>query len=80
MLRVLPRFTVNIISITRNFEIIMRGDSKYMPIKCELVERVSKDGVKYVCLEIYITPTYKKLVFLKTAEIELLKLSYKDKN
>lgn len=43
-----------------------------MPIKCMLVERTSKNGVKYVCLEINLTETYKKLVFLTPSEKELL--------
>ena len=44
-------------------------------IKCNLVEKVSKKGNNYLCLEIYLTDTYKKVVFLEQAEIELLKLS-----
>ena len=47
-------------------------------IKCHLVEKVSKSGNNYVCLEIYLTDTYKKFVFLDKAEIELLKLSNND--
>lgn len=47
-------------------------------IKCNLVEKVSKQGNNYICLEIYLTDTYKKIVFLDQAEIELLKLSYND--
>ena len=48
-----------------------------MPIKCNLVERTSKNGVKYVCLEIYLTETYKKIVFLQQSEKELLILANK---
>lgn len=44
-------------------------------IKCNLVEKVSKKGNNYLCLEIYLTDTYKKVVFLEQAEVELLKLS-----
>lgn len=47
-------------------------------IKCNLVEKVSKSGNNYLCLEIYLTDTYKKVVFLDKAEIELLKLSNND--
>lgn len=47
-------------------------------VKCNLVEKVSKTGNNYLCLEIYLTDTYKKIVFLDKAEIELLKLSNND--
>lgn len=47
-------------------------------IKCNLVEKVSKSGNNYLCLEIFLTETYKKVVFLDKAEIELLKLSNND--
>ena len=47
-------------------------------IKCNLVEKVSKSGNNYLCLEIYLTDTYKKIVFLDKAEMELLKLSNND--
>lgn len=47
-------------------------------IKCNLVEKVSKSGNNYMCLEIYLTDNYKKIVFLDQAEIELLKLSNND--
>ena len=49
-----------------------------MPVECNLVERVSKDNQKYVCLEIKLTNTYKKLVFLTQAEKELLVLTKKN--
>ncbi len=49
-----------------------------MPIECKLVERTSKNGVKYVCLEINLTKTYKKLVFLTPSEKELIVLSNKN--
>ena len=45
-----------------------------MPIKCNLVNRTSKDGNPYQAIEIELTPTYKKLVFLTQAEKELLLL------
>lgn len=47
-------------------------------IKCNLIEKVSKSGNNYICLEIFLTETYKKIVFLDKAEIELLKLSNND--
>jgi hypothetical protein len=43
-------------------------------MKVELVEKISKNGNKYVVLEIALTPTYKKVVFLDNAELELVKL------
>lgn len=45
-----------------------------MNVKCQLVEKVSQKGNKYLCLEITLTDNYKKTVFLDNAEIELLKL------
>lgn len=47
-------------------------------IRCNIVDKVSKNGNNYKCLEIYLTDTYKKIVFLDKAEIELLKLSDND--
>lgn len=46
-----------------------------MQVKCQIVEKVSQKGNKYVCLEISLTDTYKKVVFLDNAELELLKLA-----
>lgn len=46
-----------------------------MQVKCQIVEKVSQKGNKYVCLEISLTDNYKKVVFLDTAELELLKLA-----
>ncbi len=42
-------------------------------MRVELVEKTSKSGNKYIALEISLTPTYKKTVFLEQAEIELIK-------
>lgn len=42
-------------------------------MKVDLVEKISQKGNKYVCLEITLTPTYKKTVFLEQAEIELIR-------
>lgn len=48
-----------------------------MNVKAVLVERTSKKGNKYTCVEVYITNNIKKIVFLNDAEIELLRLSNK---
>ena len=48
-----------------------------MPLDAKLVERVSKDGNKYLAIEITIYGDIKKLVFLTQAEKELIKLAYK---
>lgn len=45
-----------------------------MNFKCQIVEKTSQKGTTYLCLEIYLTPTYKKVVFLDSAEVELIKL------
>lgn len=42
-------------------------------MKAELVEKTSKDGNKYVCLLVHLTPTYAKTVFLDEAEKEILR-------
>ena len=48
-----------------------------MDVKARLVEKVSKKGNSYVCIEVYFTETIKKMVFLTDAELELLRLTYK---
>ena len=48
-----------------------------MDVKAILVEKVSKKGNSYVCIEVYVTETIKKMVFLTDAELELLRLTYK---
>lgn len=51
-----------------------------MNVNAKLVEKKSeKTGKSYVCIEIQITPTYTKLVFLTSAEIELLKVTNSNK-
>lgn len=50
-----------------------------MEVKCDLVDRVSGKGNPYKCLEIQLTPTYIKKVFLEKAELELLALNDKSK-
>lgn len=45
-----------------------------MNVKCQLVEKTSKNGNQYLCLEIQLSDNYKKLVFLNSSEIELLRL------
>jgi len=52
----------------------MKG-REVMNLKAVLVEKVSKNGNPYQAVEVYITDTIKKMVFLTDAEIELLKLS-----
>lgn len=42
-------------------------------MKAELVQKTSKNGVPYVCIELTLAPDYKKLVFLTKAELSLLK-------
>lgn len=48
-----------------------------MDVKATLVEKTSKSGNKYKCVELQLTPTYKKVVFLDQAELELLALNNK---
>ena len=45
-----------------------------MFVNAELVEKVSKNGNKYICIEVSLTDKVKKVVFLTDAEVELLKL------
>ena len=45
-----------------------------MDVKCRLETRTSKEGKPYDVLVIKLTDTYEKLVFLDSAEKELLKL------
>lgn len=46
-----------------------------MKVQGEVKEGISSKGNKYVYIEIQITPTYTKKVFLDSAELELLKLT-----
>lgn len=56
--------------------VIARGRRKQeMEIRTELVERTSKSGRRYQCLELYLTDDYKKVVFLDKAELALVELS-----
>lgn len=43
---------------------------------CTLEERTSKKGTTYKCLVIKITDKVEKVVFLETAEIELINMFY----
>lgn len=53
-------------------------ENKGLPVKAELVEKISsKSGKAYICIEIKLTDTYVKQVFLDSAELELLKISLK---
>ena len=45
-----------------------------MNLKATLVEKKSKTGKPYICIEVYITENIKKMVFLTQAELELIKL------
>lgn len=47
-----------------------------MNLKAVLVEKTSKSGNPYVCVEVSITDKIKKLVFLSPAEVELIKMVY----
>ena len=42
-------------------------------LKATLVKKTSKKGNDYECVMLELTPTYKKVVFLEDAELELLK-------
>jgi len=46
-----------------------------MDVKCRLETRTSKEGKPYEVLVIKLTDTYEKLVFLDSAEKELIKMS-----
>ena len=50
-----------------------------MMINAELVEKVSKVGNKYICVELFLTDKVKKTVFLTDAEVELVKMFYSSK-
>lgn len=50
-----------------------------MNINAQLVEKVSKAGKNYICVDLYLTGTVKKTVFLTDAEVELIKLFYSNK-
>lgn len=47
-----------------------------LPLKAELVQRESKSGNLYMCIEIKLTDSYIKRVFVESSEIELIKLYY----
>lgn len=49
-----------------------------MQVKAELVDRISKEGNAYTAVEITITDNIKKLLFLKPAELELLKIKLEE--
>lgn len=49
-----------------------------MKLNAVLIEKISaKTNKPYLVIEIEISPTYKKLVFLDKAELELLKMNLK---
>lgn len=46
-------------------------------MKCEIKKGVGKkSGKEYFAIEIEITPDYKKVVFLDSAEVALVKMTY----
>ena len=47
-----------------------------MKFNALLVEKTSKKGNTYLCIEVSITDKIKKVVFLDQAEIELIKMLY----
>ena len=48
-------------------------------IKSELKKGVSKNnGKEYYAIEIEITPDYKKVVFLNSCEVALVKITYEN--
>lgn len=50
-----------------------------MEVKATLVEKTSKKGNTYQAIEIQLTPNYKKIVFLESAELEILKMQNENK-
>lgn len=49
-------------------------DAKVIEVKATLEERVSKKGSTYTALVVKLTDTCEKVIFLESAEIELLKM------
>ena len=46
-------------------------------MKCEIKKGIGKkSGKEYIAIEIEITPDYKKVVFLDSAEVALVKMTY----
>lgn len=43
-----------------------------MNVTAKFVEKTSKKGNNYKCIEIELAPNYKKIVFLTSAELALL--------
>ena len=52
----------------------------FINLTARLVEKTSKKGNNYYCIEVEITPDYKKVVFLDQAELELIKVNSKNAN
>lgn len=50
-------------------------DGEKITLQTQLVQRVSKNGVPYVALEIELYPNVNKLVFLDNAEVALLEIN-----
>lgn len=51
-----------------------------MELKCSLTTRLNKEGKPYEVIVIKLTDNYEKLVFLESAEKELVKLAYDKKD
>lgn len=51
------------------------NDGEKITLQAQLVQRVSKNGVPYVALEIELYPNVNKLVFLDNAEAALLEIN-----
>lgn len=51
-----------------------------MDIKATLETKISKAGTEYQVIELQLTDTYKKSVFLEKSELELLKIYNSDKS
>lgn len=44
-------------------------------MKADLVQKTSKNGVPYICVELTLAPGYTKMVFLTKAELALLQIN-----
>lgn len=56
-------------------EVIPLNDGEKITLQAHLVQRVSKNGVPYVALNIELFPNVNKLVFLDNAEVALLEIN-----
>lgn len=51
-----------------------------MKINAELLNKISKKGNAYTCIEIQLTDKYKKVVFLDEPESALVQVAYPNLN